>query len=648
MSTATAWLRALVLAQMIVQLIAPGELFAGEPTLHVHVDARQLPRKLLRSVIQFEAQGDTVAMRYPEWIPGIHAPRGPVANLGGFIPRDAAGNVLRWERDWSDVYRLLVLREGSDSSEKLSVELTYIANQPSVNSVGVDVFGAPTLGIINWNTVLLKPEGISAAALRVELELTLPPDWQAGSALTVASRHGNRLRFEPVSYEQLIDRPLICGLHYRQVELARTKGAVYLLDIVADEARDLPQQDSVLAPLGALALEGEALFGPAPHFAAYHFLLAVSDHVPRIGLEHRESSLNSARANAFRELDWIDNGIGYLLPHEFVHAWVGKYRRPVGMATGDFHTAKNTEDLWIYEGLTQYLGNVLAVRSGLVTFDEFRQTLVRYTGQRLREKGRQWRPLRDTAVAGYTLRGGSASWGLLRRGQSYYVEGALTWLDFDARLRERSAGLHSLDEFCRAFFGGGDQGRTMLSFTAEDVLAGLEELDGNVDWADLVESRVERTQREFTPEWVASAGYRLKLVDEVPALLKKREKRGKYIYLGESLGLTVMNLGRISSVTPGGVADAAGVYPGIEIIGVNGFKFSPERLRSAVEDSPETGHVELLTLDGERFATFDLPYDGGRQFWAAELREDRIDRLADIAAERRSYVQPNAEPDPEN
>jgi len=172
-------------------------------------------------------------------------------------------------------------------------------------------------------------------------------------------------------------------------------------------------------------METEALFGPSPHFADYHFLLVVSDQVPRIGLEHRESSLNSAKADAFRDLDWINNGLGYLLPHEFVHAWVGKYRRPIGMVTGDFHTPKNTEGLWVYEGLTQYLGNVLAVRSGLVTFDEFRQTLVRYTAQRLREQGRQWRPLRDTTVASYTLRGDSDSWGLLRRGQSYYVEGAL-------------------------------------------------------------------------------------------------------------------------------------------------------------------------------------------------------------------------------
>lgn len=616
---------------LIVALSAPT---LAQPVIRVHVDATELPRKLLRSTIEFDASGDTLALLYPEWIPGIHAPRGPLQNLAGFVPRDADGTVLRWERDWSDMYRLLVLRDEGQRS-KVTVDLTYITNQPSTNSTGVDAFGTRTLGIINWNTVLVAPEDIPPARLQVELELTLPQGWQAGSALAVASREGDRIRFEPVTYEQLIDRPLICGLHYREVELARTDGATYFLDIVADEARDLPQHDSVFTPLGALVLESEALFGPAPHFGSYRFLLVVSDQAPRLGLEHRESSLNSAKADAFRDLDWTKNGLGYLLPHEFVHAWVGKYRRPAGMVTGDFHTTKNTEGLWVYEGLTQYLGNVLAARSGLVTAEDFREKMVMYTAVRLREQGRQWRPLRDTAVSSYILRGGSDSWGLMRRGQSYYVEGALTWLDFDARLREASAGQRSLDDFCLAFFGGGDRQRTTVPFTTQDILEGLSALDGDTPWGDLVQASIERTQEVFTAHWVASTGYRLEYVDEIPASLKKREAKGEYVYLGESLGLTVKNAGQVSSVTPGGVADATGIHPGIEIVGVNGFKFSPERLRTAVEDSPETGHIELLTLDGDVYTTFDLQYDAGPRYWEAVLQEGRVDRLAEISTARR-------------
>lgn len=168
------WIRISLRDVVVSTVILSGSVPLLAQTLRVQVDARELPRKLLRSVIRFEAEGDTVALLYPEWITGIHAPRGPIANLGGFVPRDGNGKVLRWERDWADMYRLLVPREQSRTSE-LRVDLTYITNQPSTNSIGVDAFGFRTLGIINWNTVLLAPEGIPPAELRVELELSLPP-----------------------------------------------------------------------------------------------------------------------------------------------------------------------------------------------------------------------------------------------------------------------------------------------------------------------------------------------------------------------------------------------------------------------------------------------------------------------------------------
>ena len=603
--------------------------------MQVEVDATELPRKLLRSHMQFASDtgADSLVLLYPKWIPGIHAPRGPVENVAGLVPRDAQGRILTWERDWSDVYRFLVPRDGTEG--EISVELTYITNQPSTNSRGIDAFGYRTLGIINWNTILLYPEGLASDDLTVEVTLILPPDWGAGSALPVKKRRGDRITFEPVSLTRLIDSPLICGEHYRQVELARTPGATYYIDIVADEARDLPAADSVLAPLGALALESEELFGPRPHFEAYHFLLAVSDQVPRLGLEHRQSSLNSAKADGFRDLDWTANGLGYLLPHEFVHAWVGKYRRPAGMVTADFHTDKNTEGLWVYEGLTQYLGNVLAARSGLASLQDFQEKMASYTAIRRRERGRQWRPLRDTAASSYILRGGSDSWGLMRRGQSYYVEGALLWLDFDARLLNSSDGAQGLDAFCQAFFGGGELDRETVGFERDDVIRALSELDAQAPWVDLIDTGVFRTQEKYAATWAQSAGYELELTAEPPASLKGRESRGKYVYLGESLGLTVKTDGIVSSVTPDGVGDEAGMFAGLKLVGVDGYQFTGERLREAVASSPETGRIQLLTLNDEKYSTYTLTYDGGPRYLHAVVRDEQVDRLAQITAARR-------------
>jgi predicted metalloprotease with PDZ domain len=227
--------------------------------LRVDVDATDLPRKLLRSRIQVDAEVDTLALLYPKWIPGIHAPRGPVENVAGFVPRDAEGNVLAWARDWAAVFRFLVPL--TQTAGPVTVDLTYITNQPSTNSRGIDAFGYRTLGIINWNTILLYPEGAVTDEMEVQLTLTLSAGWQAGSAIPVKERRDNRITFEPLSLTRLVDSPLVCGLHDRQVELARTDVASYLTDIVADEAKDLPA-DSLLQPLGDLVLESEELFGP--------------------------------------------------------------------------------------------------------------------------------------------------------------------------------------------------------------------------------------------------------------------------------------------------------------------------------------------------------------------------------------------------
>jgi predicted metalloprotease with PDZ domain len=390
-------------------------------------------------------------------------------------------------------------------------------------------------------------------------------------------------------------------------------------------------------------LESEELFGPAPHFDSYHFLVVVSDQVPRLGLEHRQSSLNSARADAFRDLDWTKNGLGYLLPHEFVHAWVGKFRRPAGMVTADFHEPKNTEGLWVYEGLTQYLGNVLAARSGLVTLQDFRERMAIYTAARQRERGRQWRPLRDTAASSYILRGGSSSWGLMRRGQSYYVEGALMWLDFDARILRESAGAVGLDQFCREFFGDGGSSVEVRGFEQADVVTALQRVNDQSPWLELIDVAVFQTQEKFVALWAQSAGYRLEVTDERPASLKGRESRGKYIYLGESLGLTVSNEGMVTSVTPGGVGDQAGMFEGLKIVGVDGYQFSPERLRSAVEASPATGNIDLLALDDDRYVDLALSYAGGLRYLHAVPIDAEVDRLAMIAAARRPGAQTTQE-----
>ena len=476
-------------------------------TMHVIVDARELPRKLVYGAIRMDApkvvSGATntrPALLYPKWIPGIHGPKNPVENLAGIVVTSPRGDTITWERDWRDVYRIFL---NTKSGSHISLKTTYICSQPTTNSRGVDCYGYENLGVINWNTILFYPEGIPISEIEVRAGIVLPQGWDYGSALVESSRSGDTVFFNPETLENFIDRPLICGSNFRTVKLADLEHAQYYLHMVADDAGDLPREDSLLNPLRNVVKEAEALFG-GTHFSEYHYLLVLSDHVGRTGLEHRNSSLNGVSANEFRGGDWENKQIPYLLTHEFVHAWCGKYRRPVGMYTKDYMEPKDTDLLWVYEGMTQYLGNLLAVRSGFVKDERFKDNLAGSIGGLINQRGRRWRPLRDTEVAGYTLRGGSRNWGLLRRSQDYYREGAALALEFDARIRNLTDGKKSLDDFCREFFTKGGGKTHAVPFDLQEVENTLNR-QAQFNWDSLIKSVSIKHRSVLIRKWHSNA-----------------------------------------------------------------------------------------------------------------------------------------------
>jgi len=410
----------LTLVAVVAVLALPaGESLAATTTMQVTVDATDLPRTLLHTTIATQAppanSAGKSAFMFPKWIPGIHGPKGPIQNIGGLHFYNAAGDALTWERDFREMYRFNLDKRPSG---QVTVKADYICGQPSTNSRGVDSYGYDNLGIINWNTVLFYPEGFAARDITVELTLILPDGWSHGSALRVNNTSGNTVTFKPASLETIMDSPLLCGENFRTVELVTTDLAKYFVHIMADDAGDLPKDDSAYIPLRKLAREAEKLFGGV-HFEEYHLLLGLTDKVHTLGLEHRESSLNTLSADALRDNDWKGERIQYLLSHEFVHAWCGKFRRPEGMYTDTFHADKNNNMLWVYEGLTQYLGNVLATRCGYATTEEFIDRTAGSISSSIHQKGREWRSVHATEHSSSMLRGGSKSWPNLRRSQDY-------------------------------------------------------------------------------------------------------------------------------------------------------------------------------------------------------------------------------------
>ncbi len=603
---------------------------AGGPTLQIEVDARDLPRRLLHARIQVPCQPGKLALWYPKWVPGTHSPCGPIQDVGGLRLETADGKPLPWRRD--DIELCRVECDVPDGVHSIEARLDVICHQPAAAAAGYLSYGNTSLGIINWNTCLLYPEGPSSDDTQVHLALRLPPNWRFATALkTEPSPEANgRALFQTVSLAELVDCPLIAGEHIRTIPLASGGYPPAFLDLVSESTGALEIGPSVVNLYSRVVKEAGALFG-ACHYPEFHFLVTCSDDLGNLGLEHLTSSLNGVHEldlkDDSRRKGWIAN----LLPHEYVHSWCGKFRRPAGMCTPDFQTPMKTRLLWVYEGLTEYLGEVLMVRSGLVGVNEYREMLALNISNLSHHEGRRWRSLEDTAVASHLLRGGSPQWSELRRTQDYYFEGALFWLEADAIIRDRSRGKRSLDDFCRIFLGKNPSTAAVVPYDQAEVVKILREL-ADFDWDSLIARRVMQPQEALPLDVVGRCGYRVQYAAQ-PSAYRVRQERGA-ISARDSLGLTFSADGGITSVIPGMIGDRTGLAPGMKVIGVNNMTFSRSRLLDALASSVTLHKIELLLIEGERFRTVVLDYADGPRYLELARDGSKPDILTEILKPR--------------
>ncbi len=342
-----------------------------------------------------------------------------------------------------------------------------------------------------------------------------------------------------------------------------------------------------------LVAEAGKLFG-VRHYRDYHFLLTLSDHVAHFGLEHHES--NDSR---LPERTLLGPGaavaIGGLLAHEYAHSWNGKFRRPAGLSTPYYEEPEKTDLLWVYEGLTDFLGPMLAARSGLWTSEEYRDYLAGIAAALGPGRpGRTWRPLQDTATAEPYVngRGGFFNW---RRGTDYYEEGDLLWLDVATIIHDQTHGAKSIDDFCHLFHGGPNDGPA-----AEDLhlrrrgegaepggavrLGGLPAHEADVDLG----RGADRRHRERGLEASSSPAGR-------------RTTRGRRPIPADeySIGLQLSRDGTVTDSIWGGPAFEAGLVPGMKVVGVNGRVYTRDLLEGAIAGSPKTAAADRAAR-GER------------------------------------------------
>ncbi|HEY6121178.1 MAG TPA: hypothetical protein VIV66_14565 [Pyrinomonadaceae bacterium] len=608
----------------LILAIAFSTAAAQTTSIKLSVDATQASRNILRAKLMIPVKPGPLTLFYPKWIPGEHTPTGPINDMVA-LKLSGNGKRILWRRDDLEMFAFhLDIPQGVNE-----IEVTFDDfSQPETTM-------SAKLARIKWNRLLVYPQGLNSDAIRVKASLTLPDGWKFATALPTTRENKNELQFKDVSLTELVDSPAIIGVNFRQLSLT-SSGTMHEIDIVADTPAALEMKPETFTGLKNLVQEAHALFG-ARHYTSYRFLVTLSDHGGSEGLEHHESSEDGVGEKAFTdELELLD--FADLMGHEYVHSWNGKYRRPAGLATPDFEQPMKGELLWVYEGLTEYLGRVLPARSGLWSPEDFRETFAAVAAEFENQSGRHWRPLVDTAVAVQLTYPSPRAWMNYRRRVDYYDEGSLIWLEADVLIRQRSGGKLSLDDFCRKFHGGQDTPPAVRPYTFDDIVNTLNEVTP-YDWRSFLNERLYQVAIHAPLAGVTNGGWKLIYNDKPNTQIRIGDHTGKSVDFSYSIGAILKEDGSILDVNPNFEAARAGLAPGMKIASVNGRAWSIDALHEAIAAAKATTTpIELVVDNGSFTDAYRLNYHGGERYPHLERDASRPDVISDVTKARRSSM----------
>jgi predicted metalloprotease with PDZ domain len=611
-------------AAVVLSLVSTA---AAAQSMTVAVDATDVSRGVLHSALSVPVTAGPLTLLYPKWMPGEHGPTGPLLGLANIQIR-ANGERLSWHRDPLEMYALQL--DVPAGTTAVDVTLDFLL--PSGGNFSAGRTATSDLAVVSWNTVLLYPLGRSADDISVRATLRLPRSWKYATALTTERVEADRVQFATTSLARLIDSPVQTGIHQRVVKLRQVDGRAHDINLVSDTAAAIEPPTNFATVYNNLVDEAGLMFG-GHHYGAYHWLLTLSNGVAHFGLEHHESSDDRVAEDAL-QTPAGQRGIAFLMAHEYVHSWNGKYRRPQGLMSPAYQTVMRSDLLWVYEGLTEYLSFILPARMGAWTAEETRERFAWYASGLESQTGRTWRPLLDTAVEAQVLYTSAGDWWSARRGTDFYEESVYVWLEADAIIRTESGGKRSLDDFLRRFYGGNTP-PAVNPYTFDDVIAAMTETQP-YDWRNFFESRLNSVEPHAPLGGLGRSGWKLVYTDVPNDAIRENDVFLKLYPMRESIGLELREGGVISDVTEGRAAAAAGLAPGFTIIAVDGRKFSDTVLRNAVKDSKTTTDpIQIIAQNGDVFSVHTLDYHGGIVYPHLVRDDSRADLFTAIIAPRR-------------
>jgi predicted metalloprotease with PDZ domain len=606
---------------------APQNVPYSAGTLKIDVDATDIAHRVFRVHEVVPAAPGPLTLLYPEWIPGNHSPTGPIDKFAGLVVK-ANGQVLPWKRDEYNVYAFHVdVPQGASS---VDVEFQYLSPQDTRQG---RVVMTPEMLNLQWNTVTLYPAGYFARQIQTEPSVTLPAGWQFGSALEVASQDGGTVHFKSINYDDLVDSPIYAGKYFKRVDLDPGASTPVHMDIVADDPKYLEMTPAQTKVHKNLIEQMYKLYG-AHHYDHYDFLFSLSDKMSGNGLEHHRSSEDGTPTGYFTEWDktWVMRD---LLSHEFNHSWDGKYRRGADLATPNFNVPMGDSLLWVYEGQTQFWGEVVAARAGLWSNDQFHEMIAAVAATY--DKGRpglaSWRNVQDTTNDPTIAQRRPLPYRNYQASEDYYSAGEMIWLDVDGKLRELTSNKKSIDDFAKAFFGVNPGAWDVDPYTFEDVVKTLNDITP-YDWASYLRTRLDGHGSLIGG--LASHGWKLVYNDKPSDAVKAIEALRHTADLTYSLGVSIGKEGAIGDVLWDGPAFNAGLSPGMTIVAVNGKSYDPDAVKDAVTAAAKdtSQPIELLVKNFDEYKTIRIDYHGGLKYPHLERDTSKPDTLSQLIKAR--------------
>jgi predicted metalloprotease with PDZ domain len=583
--------------------------------IRIYADLSDAPQRIFHAHLVFPVSPGPFTLLYPKWIPGEHGPNGPISDVVG-LRFMAGGKVLPWQRDDVDMFAFHLIVP--DGVSELDVSLDYLTPLES-DGYSEGPSATAKMAILEWNLLVLYPEGAKTDDLTYVATLRVPDNWKYATALELAQETDDgSAEFKPVSLTTLVDSPVLTGEYFRSIPLATDVQPPHRLDLAGDsrDAIEIPKDE--IEEYSNLVREAQALF-QSHHYNHYDFLLSLTDHMDANGLEHHQSSDNRGPERML--LDPVARTYyADLLSHEFFHSWNGKYRRPLGLSTPDFQQPMKGDLLWVYEGLTEYYGEVLSARSGIEADADYREWLAWTAAYLDNWPGRTWRSLEDTAVSAqllYMVPG--QAWRSWRRWVDFYDESWLMWLDADITIRQLTHGQKSLDDFCRLFHGAPSGPPQLIPYTFDEVVAALNQVAPN-DWQKFFHDRLDEITLHPPMGGITGGGWRLIYNDQPNTYIQAMEQSENLVSENFTLGIVVSSAdgdkgGDLLDVIPGSPAAEAGLAPGMKLLTVNGRAWSPDVLRDAITGAKGTAEPIVLQVDNVGYAqTVRVHYHGGLRF----------------------------------